>query len=297
MRRGDYATAWAVNDAVITRRTTPPDDPRVPYHLRHVWDGRPFDGRDVLVRSYHGLGDTLQFVRYLPALRARCRSVALEVQPELVPLLSGMRGVDRLIPFQVAAPAPPASCDIEIMELFHALRLPPEAAPPPYLNARPLPQGEERRKCRAFYPPSPCGRRSGGGGTRGATIGLCTQAGDWDPDRSVPLSRLAAVLPADARTVPLRGATIAETATLVCAVDFVVSVDTMVAHLAGALGRPLRVLLKQPADWRWGDCPTTPWYPAARLYRQPGAGDWTAPLAALSRDLSRISPPAAARAG
>jgi hypothetical protein len=302
VRRGDYGTAWAVNDAVLAGRPGPPDDPRLPYHLRYVWDGRPFDRRDVLVRCYHGLGDTLQFVRYLPALRARATSVTLEAQPDLVPLLEGLRGADRVIPFDVAAPSPPAACDIEVMELAHALRLAPHAAPPPYLDARPLPQplpqgeGRHNERVGAFFSPSPCGRGSGGGEPC-PIIGICTQAGDWDPDRSVLLPRLAAALPANARTLRLRGATIADTAALILATDIVVSVDTMVAHLAGALGRPVWLLLKAEADWRWGEGARSPWYPAMRLYRQRRPGDWREPLAALARDLSRLSPPAGARAG
>jgi hypothetical protein len=283
MRRGDYAAAWAVNDAVLARRDTPPDDPRLPYHLRHVWDGRGFDGRHVLVRCYHGLGDTLQFVRYLAPLRARAASVALEAQPELVPLLREHRP----IPFDPAAPTPPAECDIEIMELAYALRLPPDAAPPPYLTApRPSPAGE------------------------GPRVGLCARSGDWDPERSVPLPLLAATLPPGARPVRLQpdGADalawdnpgplgdLAETAALVRSVDLVLTVDTMIAHLAGALGRPAWVLLKAAADWRWMEGTSTDWYPSLRLYRQRRPGNWSAPLAAIRRDLAAW-PPAGGRAG
>jgi hypothetical protein len=150
MRRGDWRAAWAVNDAVLARRATPPDDPRLPYHLRHVWDGRPFEGRDVLVRCYHGLGDTLQFLRYLASLRARAASVTLEAQPALLPLLGDYQPV----PFDVAAPSPPSACDIEIMELAHALRLPPDAVPPPYLSPPAL-AGEGRGEGTFRSPSSP----------------------------------------------------------------------------------------------------------------------------------------------
>ena len=331
MRRGDYAAAWAVNDAVLAGRTSPPDDPRLPYHLRHVWDGRPFDGRDVLVRCYHGLGDTLQFLRYLPALRARAAFVALEAQPELVPLLRGMPGVDRLIPFDVAAPASPAGCDIESMELFHALRLAPGFITISYLpfsHAAPspaaLPRDDLSRNAgevKPMHAPGPLHlsrssrerspRASAAG--EGLSIGLCAKAGDWDSERSIPLPQLAAALPAHARPVRLQradadaldwanpGATlvdIMETATLVRAVDLVVTVDTMIAHLAGTLGRPVCLLLKKRADWRWMDQGQgSPWYPSMRLYRQHRVGDWSAPLRELARDLSRLSPPACARAG
>ena len=133
VRRGDFARAWRINDLVLARRRETPDDPRLPYHLRVIWDGRSFGGKDVLVRCYHGLGDTLQFVRFLPSLRLRAARVTLEVQAQLLPLLRGSPGIDRLRPFDVDAPLRPAECCLEIMELWHALRLPPLAAQPPYL--------------------------------------------------------------------------------------------------------------------------------------------------------------------
>ncbi len=254
MRRGDWAAAWAVNDAVLAARTEPADDPRLPYHRRYVWDGRALAGRDVLVRCYHGLGDTLQFLRYLPALRARAASVTLEVQPELAAITAEF--ADRVVAFDVAAPVQPGAVDVEIMELFHALRLPPDAVPPPYLFV--------------------VGERRGG-------IGVCVRAGEWDPGRSVPFEALRAALPRE--PVVLRGASVAETAALVACVDEVVCVDTMVAHLAGAMGRAPHVLLKAAADWRWGEGARCAWYSRARLYRQERAGEWDAPLAALARAL------------
>ena len=270
MRRGDVAAAWRIADAVLAARDPATrDNPRLPYHLRWVWDGRPLHGQDVVVRCYHGLGDTLQFARFLPPLRACATSVTLEVQPGLLRLMQGMAGVDRLVPFDVAAPIP-AETDIEIMELQHALRLLPEGSSP-YLHA---PRG----------------------GAQGGT-GVCWQAGDWDPSRSVPLALLLPVLPPgtislqrEPATLPTPlapGADIADTAAVIAALDRVVTVDTMVAHLAGALGRPVHVLLKAAADWRWGLGRQTPWYASATLYRQTAPGDWSAPVAQLAGAIGR----------
>ncbi len=267
MRDGEWATAWAIADAVLASRApSSRDDPALPFHQRWVWDGRTLDGQDVLVRCYHGLGDTLQFARFLPPLRARAASVTLEVQPELLDLLRQVPGVDRLVAFDVAAPLPSAGPDIEIMELQHALRLPP--VPTPYLTVEP-------RK----YP----------------GIGVCWRAGGWDPRRSIALAELRPALPPGAISLqrgeaglpdPLHGSmSVAETAGLVAGLDAVVTVDTMVAHLAGALGRPCHLLLQQDADWRWGWAPTTPWYTQTRLYRQADAGDWSVPVAALRQAL------------
>ncbi len=276
MQQGDYATAWTLDDEV--RASNDPaaqDDPRLPYHLRWVWDGRPFDRRHVLVRCYHGLGDTLQFLRYLAPLRQRVASLSLEVQPALQPLLQHACGIDRLIAFDPAHPAPASDCDMEIMELASALRIEPAALPPPYLRTNPAPI------------------------TSGRVIGLCWQAGGWDGDRSVPPGLFAPLLrqpsitlcPGSTDLPVLNPAgcpdTIAGTASLIASLDLVVTVDTMVAHLAGALDVPTWLLLKHQPDWRWmTKRRDSPWYPSMRLYRQAVAGDWTGPLERLAADLA-----------
>jgi hypothetical protein len=271
MRRGDDAAAWRIADQVLAARDPATrDDPSQPYHRRWVWDGRPLRGRHVLVRCYHGLGDTLQFVRFLPALRSRVASLTLEVQPALLPLL---HGPDRRTPFVLDAPSPPAECDIEIMELSHALRLPPAALPPPYLHAAPAV-------------------------IEAGAIGLCWQSGGWNAARSIPPALLTPLLagrpayslqPAPC-TLSVRNPggcppQIEATAALIAALGLVITVDTMVAHLAGALGRPVWLLLPHQADWRWGAGVHTPWYPGMRLYRQPAPGDWNSVIARITADL------------
>lgn len=278
MRTGRYTEAWRLEaDSIAARDPARRDDPALPYHLRWVWDGRAIDGRDVLVRCYHGLGDTIQFARYLPALAARARSVTMEVQPRLAPLLAGC-GADLIVPFDVAHPLPPAECDIEITELPCALRIAPEALAPPYLASRPAP-----------LPPG--------------TIGLCHTAGDWDADRSIPERAFAAICAAhpSITLVPQPSALavrnpqgcpfdMAETAALVAGCDLIVTVDTMIAHLAGAIGRPVWLLLKAEPDWRWDPARSdTPWYPTMRLYAQSVPGDWDSVIAAVEADLATLS--------
>jgi hypothetical protein len=281
MRRGDCATAWAISDAVLAGRSPAErDDPRLPYHLRWVWDRRDYRGLDVLIRCYHGLGDTIQFARFLPVLRPLVKSLILEAQPALMPLLAAIPGPDRLVPFRHDAPAPPSACDIEIMEIPHALRLPPEAAlAPPYLSVTPAPVPK-------------------------SAIGFCWQAGDWDPERGVPVTLIQRLLqsgavgrrpvftvqptPSDLPVLNPDGAPMdmRQTAALIAGLGLVITVDTVFAHMAGALNRPTWLLLKHDADWRWmdGRC-DTPWYPAMRLYRQPAPGDWQSVIARVVRDL------------
>lgn len=274
MREERYADAWAIERAVLAARDPATrDDPRLPYHLRWVWDGSAVDGRDVLVRCYHGLGDTLHFARFLPPLAARARSVVVEAPARLHPLLH-FTGV-ALAAFDEAHPLPPAACDVEITELPGALRLGPHDVPAPYLQAAPAPLAP-------------------------GTVGLCWQAGDWDAARWVP-EALLAPLAARHRCVSLVAAPtalpvlnpegcpfdLAATAALVAGCAAVVTVDTMIAHLAGALGRPTFLLLKHDPDWRWDPARRdSAWYGSVRLYPQATPGDWDAPLAALARDLA-----------
>ncbi len=269
MRQGRFDIAWAIADAVLAARDPAGrDDPALPYHLRWVWNGTPPDGLHVLVRCYHGLGDTLQFARYLPLLRARCVHLTVEAQPALIPLLARLPGApaDRLHPFNPARPLPPSGCDIEIMELAHVLQcVPPPVAP---------------------LLPTPTAHPSGLAVPTGRRLGLCWQAGAWDPTRSVPLDwMLNRPECSGAALVSLqRGPAAAEaarpfinpgqsdtdilvTAALIATCDVVLSVDTMVAHLAATLGKPTTVVLPAQADWRWMEGRRTTWYPSVRLLR------------------------------
>ena len=268
MRTGAYENAWAISARILAERDPATrDDPTRPYHRRWVWDGSDVAGRHVLVRCYHGLGDTIQFARFLPALGMRAASVTLEAQPALCGILTALPGVARVIPFDPVRPAPPSECDIEITELQFALRAAPSTGGPPYLqaSAAPLPPG---------------------------TIALCYGTSDWDVARRLPPSLLrplcerwpCLVLQPEPCGLPVINPTgcsldITETASLIAGAALVVTVDTMVAHLAGAMGRAVWLLLKTDPDWRWmPHASGSPWYPTMRIFTQPRAGDWQAVL-------------------
>jgi hypothetical protein len=250
-----------------------------------VWDGRQVDGRHVLVRCYHGLGDTIMFARFLPRLAERAASVTLEVQARLAFLFQGFAGVDRLIPFDTAAPAPPSECDIEIMELNHALRIRSSSLRPPYLRVAPAP-------------------------LPGGTIGYCWEAGDWDESRSIPPDLLRPLIrgpaislvakPADLPFLNPEGCPfdMPATAALVAGCDRIVTVDTMIAHLAGALGKPTLLLLRRDPDWRWTpETGRSAWYPSFRVYSQERAGEWGPAIARVAEDLERRAAPVGAMEG
>jgi hypothetical protein len=272
MRAGDFESAWGICDRVLHRRQESRDDnSRQARHLQHLWDGRPLDGQRVLVHCYHGLGDTIQFVRLLPQLRARAREVILWAQPQLLDLLRGIQGIDRLEPLHDDAPRIARDADIELMELPHILRLSAKSIPArvPYLRV-------QRRTQQ-----SDLGRKR---------VGIAWRAGGWDSSRSIPSKLLAplgglhgirwASLQFAARGCPLPAGNLAcadfhEQARRMLDLDLVISVDTAVAHLAGALGLPTWLLLPTPCDWRWMvESDDTPWYPTMRLFRQHAPGDW-----------------------
>lgn len=286
MALGDFEAAWRESDkALATASDESRDDPTMPYHLRSVWDGSSFKDKRVLVRCYHGLGDTLQFCRFLLPLSRVARRVTVEIQPELIELLASLEGPDEMLPFCLARPSPRSECDVEIMELSHALRLAPATA--------------------GYLPSFGRSERSG------LRVGLCWQSNPgWMPDRSIPPHFLLPLLECrDIEFVSLQlggpslpgladdcPASIMDTAKLISGLDLVVSVDTMVAHLAGALGIPLWLLLKAEPDWRWlaGGMGTV-WYDRVRKFRQPRTGDWETPLGALvstlkQRDYGRMMP-------
>ena len=292
MLEGDFARAWTVCDAVIRHRQGR-SCTDLPYHLQWVWDGTPLEHRNVLVRCYHGLGDTLQFIRFVPQLADAAQSVIVEAQPALLPILRSLPGVASL--YTLGGTVPPYHIAIESMEMPHALRITLGDLPGsiPYLTL-PAPG-------RIGTPPdwTPSSLR----------VGIVWAAGDWRRERSVSPRLLLPLigLPFDLVCLQLsRGrcdpdangllaacvaavsenATIIETATLIGNLDLVVTVDTMVAHLAGALGCPVWVLLDADADWRWmRRRADSPWYPTMRLFRQMQPGVWGPVIEQLMAEL------------
>ena len=286
MLLGDFEAAWRVSDAVMAeRKRRKPSCADQPYHLRWVWDGQPLEGKHVLVRCYHGLGDVVQFIRFMAPLRAIASRVTAQCVCGLLPVVAAVEGIDSVIPLESGTHEPPFDVEVELMEVPYALRITLATIPTrvPYLAVAPGRVAARRRKL----------------GGSGLKIGIVWAAGGWRPERSVPLPllfRLAgqpgidlvnlqrgaplAELDASDRSPLLewgsRTDDLAETAVTLAALDLVISVDTMIAHLAGALGVPVWTLLHHDSDWRWMIGRTdSPWYPKMRLFRQRSAGDWT----------------------
>jgi len=269
------------------------------------WSGEALDGRTLLLYAEQGYGDVLQFVRYAPLLAAHVEGpVLLRVYPSLVRLLSNLPGVAAVLSSD--DPLPAYHCHLPLMSLPQRLGTTMETIPAevPYLFAAPGAVQHWRDRL---------------AGLPGRKVGL-VWAGDprrherttclMDQRRSLTLAAFDDSLRIDglhwislqkgvaaeqARTPPPGTVLVdfmgeiddfADTAAVVSALDLVVTVDTAVAHLAGALGKPVWILSRFDGCWRWFEARTdSPWYPPARLYRQASWGDWTSVLADLAADL------------
>lgn len=239
------------------------------------WRGEPVAGKRLLIWPEQGFGDQIQFARFAPVLKAMGAEVTLLCHPELVRLFEGSLGVQVLAAKgAVEFPDP----DYFVMQGSLAARLGvrvdtiPNA---PYLRApHPSPRGAA------------------------VTVGLKLAGNPHhtnDANRSLTAEAAAAIRALPVDTLSLEpadtgAADFAETADILAGLDLVISVDTSVAHLAGAMGKPCWVLLPQrETDWRWlRERVDSPWYPSMRLYRQAVAGDWSGPIAAIRRDLAAL---------
>jgi hypothetical protein len=228
MLLGDFEKAWEETDKIEVARR---QGAKLEGHL--VWDGTDFTDETVLLRCNHGLGDAIQFIRYAPLLRQKCSRLIVKAKPILVPLLQTIPFVDGTISRDEADPD--FEVEIECMELPYAFRT--------TLNTIPN---------RVPYIPL---KNSGEVGCQQdeLTIGLCWASGPWNSRRSVRFEDLCPLMDlqgiscrslqwgeaaSDGPWPPIQEDLI-ETALTICEVDLVITVDTMVAHLAGALGKPV----------------------------------------------------------
>ncbi len=293
MRRGDFSAAWQISDAVLRERGRHPCG-HLPRHQQWVWNGESPEGKRVLVRCYHGLGDTIQFIRYVSPLREQAREITVWTQPALVEILRGANGVDHVLPLHDGDADASYDVDLEIMELSHLFRSTLDTLPAevPYLRA---PTGTLPRSF---------------AGTDTCHVGIAWQAGDWDASRSLPIHLVAALasVPGVVLHALQHGPALAEwrtefgpvsgsddvpgTARAMNALDLIISVDSFPAHLAGALGRPVWTLLQAIPDWRWLEArEDSPWYPTMRLFRQERPGEWGPVIARVKAALSRFAHP------
>ncbi|OIQ97159.1 beta-barrel assembly-enhancing protease [mine drainage metagenome] len=299
LRSGAYRDGWQAYEARWQARA---QVLRPRGFAAPAWDGTPLAGRTLLLHAEQGLGDTLQFVRFLPRLPGDGRIVLLAQTP-LLDLLAASPAAAAVEVAGDAAMLPPCDCQAPLLSLPRLLGLDqagdlgmiaPYLAPPPAFSW-PRPEG--------------CGPRIGFS-WRGNARHRGNQA------RGLPLEGLLALLGGrGARLVSLQAGpgaaesallaaqgvedagaaftSFGHSAALVAELDLVITLDSALAHLAGGLGRPAWVCLPFAADWRWGRAEaagpsSSLWYPSLRLYRQTAPGAWAELLAGVAADLSNL---------
>ena len=297
LRRGfaEYEWRW--------KRAGMPDARRG--YRGRLWLGEfPLGQRTILLSAEQGLGDTIQFVRYAPLLARGGATVVLEVQPELKTLLGAVDGIASCHARGETLPAYDVYCPLGSLPL--ALKTEPATIPAdiPYLRADDAHIAKWRTAVEALP------------GKRVALAWAGHARHPNDRNRSLALKLLeplfgidgvsfisiqrelrdddAALLAQHANVTHLGGglADMADTAAVAALADLTIAVDTSVVHLAGAMGRDVWVLLPFFPDWRWTLTGThSPWYPQARLFRQPAPGDWPSVIAATRDALLRIAKP------
>ncbi len=285
---GDLVRGWAEYEWRWKYETL---EPAKRNFSQPLWRGETIDGKTILLHAEQGLGDTIQFCRYAPLVAARGARVILEVDKRLHELMTGLAGVTQVI--SASDPRPNFDLHCPLLSLPRAFGTQLETIPStsPYIRAPSSKLADwsarlgERRRCR---------------------VGLVwsgNAAHHRDEIRSIHLNALLPLLGAKATFISVQkdvrsaDATVlgehndigqfadafedfSDTAALISNLDLVISVDTSVAHLAGALGRPLWVLLPYLPDWRWLlDRDTSPWYPTARLFRQDETRSWEGVIA------------------
>lgn len=283
-----YEARWRMPRARSLKTTTP------------KWDGGDLAGRTIWVRGEQGFGDAIQFVRYLRRLKAErgAGRVLLETRPPLKRLFDqSLDGVDAVTVYDAAPPAHDVWTPLLSLPRFFPLAVDAVDWPGPYLSAPP-------RGPRFSY-----ARREGR-----VAVGLCWGGSPThlnDKRRSIRLETLLPIL-AEPRALFVtlqkgpraqeidalflngvvwgdgeRLRDFADTASMIDSLDLVISVDTSVAHLAGALGKPVWMLTPYSPDWRWlVERDDTPWYPSMKIYRQAQAGDWGPVVAQVAADLA-----------
>jgi tetratricopeptide (TPR) repeat protein len=272
----EYEWRWRAN---LTFLATPRElsQPR--------WDGKPLGGRTILLHAEQGFGDTMQFVRYVPMVAAMGGRVIVEVQRDLVRLIRRAFGAERVI--AAADPLPRFDCHCPLLSLPLAFRTDLNSIPAkiPYLLADPAAAARWKERVDTV-----------GAGLKIGFVWAGNPKNLLDRKRSIPFEQMLKLLrqrgvrffslqknagnatwPADVTVVDwtsdLRD--FDDTAALVANLDLVISVDTAVAHLAGAMGKRTWLMIPYVPDWRWLlRRPDSPWYPTVRIFRQSVRGDW-----------------------
>lgn len=300
LRLGDYSGGFADYESRWDSPlfTTPRRDYGTPR-----WYGEQLHGETLLLHTEQGLGDTLQFVRFAEyAKRRGAGRVLLECEESLTRLLSCVRGVDEIV--QRGQPRPRIDMHAPLMSLAHlaAITLDAVSASVPYLGVKTLVRVLPQRQTHVRLRIGIAWEASRSGGSfhdKSVPLDYFTPLATRDDIELFSLQKgpgadALQVSPLCSRIADLgsRFVDLRDTADVIAQLDLVISVDTAVCHLAGAMGVPVWTLLSFAGDWRWLlERPDSPWYPSMRLWRQDASKDWSVVMNAVSASIGAETPP------
>ncbi len=284
MERGWPEYEWRMRhlDLLPPRQTTFP-----------TWDGTRLDGKTILLFSEQGFGDAIQFIRYVPMVAAMGARVILECPAAVLPLFRGFPGVDQVLAWGVPLPV----CDVQsaLASLPGIFKTTVQSIPAatPYLAAEEGAAASWRKRVEPAENVLQVGLVWAGRPENRNDRNRSIRMEEFAPIAKTPGVRFHSLQTNRIADAPFAISDwsellkdFGETAGLIANVDLVISVDTAVAHLAGAMGKPVWVLLPFPPDWRWLlDRADSPWYPTMRLFRQKFRGEWRPVIQAVAEAL------------
>ena len=307
LQRGDYAEGWAEYAWRLRRARRIREDAGF---TQPLWDGAPLNGGSVLLHTEQGFGDAIQCARFIPTAAGRAGRAIIQAQRPLVRLFSSLPGVDAVLPDD-APLTPMVDCRLPLFSLPHlfaptlaSLQNPAQAHQVPYLKIAPDLIGAWAERLREAT--------AGDSALRVGIVWSGNVGSEAELGRSIPLQALAPLDLSGVRLISLQkgdglnelpgaraggmsvtelgpafdACDFADTGAIVEGLDLVICCDTAVAHLAGALGRPVWLAVNAVADWRWLlERTDSPWYPSMTVYRQPRRGDWAGLFAKMAADL------------
>ena len=296
---GDFDPGWMEYE---WRNSTEAGKATMPAMTSAPWNGMKIPNGRLLLVGDQGYGDTIQFARYIPMVAERCQEVIVGCSAEMGPLLANIPGVSQYCHRWTDVPGHAAHCRLSSLPYLFRTQLDTIPAQIPYLKADPARITHWRDRLATSLP----------AGVK--RIGLAWTGRPTHPNdrrRSIPLAQLALLAdagpaafvslqkPMPTRDLPAMAlfpgmsdlsedlADFGETAALMESLDLVITVDTSMGHLAGALGKPAWILIPKAADWRWMlDREDSPWYPSIRLFRQQTSGAWDEPMDKLRSALA-----------
>lgn len=313
LRRGDHEQGWPLYESRFDADRSLKRD-----FVRQRWNGHSLEGKSILLHAEQGFGDTIQFVRYAKDVAENSGRIIIECQPPLKTLLETLGQIYQVIPR--GDPLPEFDFHCPLMSLPYVFGTKAETIPSriPYLYANSAKVGLWRDRlnmvceCGVSAPSRDSRLKvgvvwAGGRGSEHPDFKRRDQLKSMQLSQFAPLAAVSGVLfislqkgpeTSQAKNPP-RGMTLADwtdelhdfadTAALVDALDLIIGIDTAVAHLTGALGKPMWLLAHYGACWRWGmEGESTSWYPTMRIFRQPKAGDWDSVVQCVTEELRKL---------